>query len=56
MFNGFGITNHRRFLYEQPEITILLFVVDLPKPFHQNLLCPKVEIILEDSIRGLPAM
>ena len=44
----------------QRQVHALLAGVDLPKPCfanqaHQNLLCPKVEIILEDSIRGLPA-
>ena len=45
----------------QRQVHALLAGVDLPKPCfasqaHQNLLCPKVAIILEYSIRGLLAI
>ncbi len=44
----------------QRQVHALLAGLDLPKPCfvyqaHLNLLCPKAEIILEYSIRGLPA-
>ena len=44
----------------QRQVHALLAGVDLPKhcfanQAYQNLLCPNMEIILEDSIRDLPA-